>query len=81
MFSKCKFWLRKVQCLGHLVNYNDILVEPLNIETVMRWNVPKARYENQSFLFLVGYYRRFIHDFSKIANPFTRLMRKDATFH
>jgi hypothetical protein len=29
---------------------------------------------------LVGYYRRFILDFSKIAKPMTRLLQKDTRF-
>ena len=30
-FSKCEFWFRGVQFLGHLVNQNNILVEPSKI--------------------------------------------------
>jgi hypothetical protein len=33
-----------------------------------------------SFLGLVGYYRRFILNFSKIAKPMTKLLEKDAKF-
>ena len=34
-FSKCEFWLREVQFLGHLVNQEGILVDPAKIEAVM----------------------------------------------
>ena len=34
-FSKCEFWLREVQFLGHLVNQNGILVDPAKVEAVM----------------------------------------------
>jgi hypothetical protein len=33
-----------------------------------------------SFLGLVGYYRRFIPNFSKIAKPMTQLLEKEAKF-
>jgi hypothetical protein len=34
----------------------------------------------QSFLVLVGYYRRLIKDFSKIAKPMTKLLEKNKAF-
>jgi hypothetical protein len=34
----------------------------------------------RSFLGLVGYYRRFIQDFSKIAKPMTQLPEKGKEF-
>ena len=37
-------------------------------------------HEVRSFLSLVGYYRHFILDFSKIAKPMTRLLQKDVKF-
>ena len=33
------------------------------------------------FLGLAGYYQRFILDFSKIAQPMTSLLQKEAKFH
>ena len=59
-FSKCEFWLREVQFLGHLVNQSGISVDPAKVEAVMRWEVPKSPSEIRSFLGLAGYYRRFI---------------------
>ena len=79
-FSKCELWLREVQFLGHLVNPNDILVDLAKVEVVKRWEVPKSPYEIQSFLGLVGYYRRFIKDLSKIEVPLTRLTEKAIVF-
>ena len=75
-FSKREFWLHEVQFLGHLVNQKGILVDLAKIKVVMQWEVPKSPSEIRSFLGLSGYYRRFIQDFSKIAVPLTRLMRK-----
>ncbi|KAI3701724.1 hypothetical protein L6452_27011 [Arctium lappa] len=79
-FSKCEFWLREVQFLGHVVNQKGIMVDPTKITAVMRWEVPKTPTEVRSFLGLAGYYRRFIQDFSKIALPMTRLTKKSAAF-
>ena len=49
-FSKCAFWLREVQFLGHVINADGILVDPSKIETVMKWSPPKTPTEVRSFL-------------------------------
>ncbi|KAI3819335.1 hypothetical protein L1987_13162 [Smallanthus sonchifolius] len=75
-FSKCEFWLKKVQFLGHIVNEKGIHVDPAKIEAVKNWQAPKTPTEVRSFLGLAGYYRRFIANFSKIAVPLTALTHK-----
>ena len=42
--------------------------------------MPRSPSEIRSFLWLAGYYRRFIRDCSKIVVPLTRLTRKGVTF-
>ncbi|XP_073222496.1 uncharacterized protein [Cicer arietinum] len=54
----------------HVVSKNGISVDPSKVETVHNWPIPTTLKEIQSFL---GYYRRFVKDFSKIAYSLTRL--------
>ncbi|KAL8095604.1 hypothetical protein AgCh_036864 [Apium graveolens] len=79
-FSKCEFWLKEVQFLGHVVNKEGIKVDPVKIEAVMNWERPKTPTEVRSFLGLAGYYRRFVQDFSKIVVPLTKLTKKNEKF-
>ncbi|KAL8093964.1 hypothetical protein AgCh_035734 [Apium graveolens] len=79
-FSKCEFWLRRVSFLGHVVSEEGILVDPSKIEVIMNWERPKTVTEIRSFLGLVGYYKKFVQNFSKIAGPLTNLTRKDVKF-
>ncbi|XP_021991419.2 uncharacterized protein LOC110888187 [Helianthus annuus] len=79
-FSKCAFWLREVQFLGHVINSEGVMVDPSKIDAVMKWVPPKNPTEIRSFLGLAGYYRRFIQDFSKMALPLTKLTRKKEKF-
>ncbi|GJX62289.1 putative reverse transcriptase domain-containing protein [Tanacetum coccineum] len=67
-FSKCEFWIPKVQFLGHMIDSQGIHVDPTKIESIKDWASPKTAMEIRQFLGLVGYYRRFIEGFSKIAN-------------
>nr|GFA59028.1 putative reverse transcriptase domain, ribonuclease H-like domain, retroviral aspartyl protease [Tanacetum cinerariifolium] len=79
-FSKCEFWLKEVQFLGHVVNRDGIHVDPRKVESVKSWKTPESPTEIHSFLGLVGYYRRFIENFSKITKPLTLLTQKNKTY-
>nr|GFB87802.1 putative reverse transcriptase domain-containing protein [Tanacetum cinerariifolium] len=57
-----------------------IHVDPAKIESVKDWASPKSPTEIRQFLGLVGYYRRFIKGFSKIAKPMTKLTQKKVKF-
>nr|GEZ58021.1 hypothetical protein [Tanacetum cinerariifolium] len=57
-FSKCEFWLREVQFLGHVINGNGIHRDPSKIEAVKNWKAPRTPTEVCSCLGLAGYYRR-----------------------
>jgi hypothetical protein len=50
------------------------------VQEVLDWKPSTLIYEVLSFLGLVGYYHRFIPDFSKIAKPMIRLLQKDEKF-
>nr|GEV68399.1 hypothetical protein [Tanacetum cinerariifolium] len=79
-FYKCEFWLSEVQFLGHVINGNGIHIDPTKIEAVKNWKAPRTLTEVRSFLGLVGYYRRFIENFSKIGKSLTILTQKCKTF-
>nr|GEY45037.1 putative reverse transcriptase domain, ribonuclease H-like domain, aspartic peptidase domain protein [Tanacetum cinerariifolium] len=79
-FSKCEFWLKEVQFLGHVVNQEGIHVDPSKVEAVKNWKAPESPTEIRSFLGLAGYYYRFIEGFSKIAKPLTFLTQKNKDY-
>nr|GFC98637.1 putative reverse transcriptase domain-containing protein [Tanacetum cinerariifolium] len=41
-FSKCEFWIPKVQFLGHVIESQGIHVDPAKIESVKDWASPKS---------------------------------------
>ncbi|GJT31568.1 reverse transcriptase domain-containing protein [Tanacetum coccineum] len=79
-FSKCDFWIRIVQFLGHLIDSQGLHVDPAKIEAVKNWTSPTTPTEIRQFLGLAGYYQRFIKDFSKIAKSLTELTQKNKKY-
>nr|GEZ30556.1 hypothetical protein [Tanacetum cinerariifolium] len=75
-FSKCEFWIPKVQFLGHVIDSQGIHVDPAKIESIKDWASSKTPTEICQFLGLAGYYWRFIEGFSKIAKSMTKLTQK-----
>jgi dUTPase len=78
--QKCEFLKRRVTFLGHIVSQDGVETEPSKIEAVKEWPRPTSKKDVQSFMGLCGYYRRFIPDFSTVAEPLTKLTRKGFQF-
>ncbi|GJW26243.1 putative reverse transcriptase domain-containing protein [Tanacetum coccineum] len=79
-FSKCEFWIPKVQFLGHVIDSRGIHVDPAKIESIKDWASPKTPTEIRQFLGLAGYYQRFIEGFSKIDKSMAKLTQKGIKF-
>ncbi|GJZ95913.1 putative reverse transcriptase domain-containing protein [Tanacetum coccineum] len=79
-FSKCEFWIPKVQFLGHVIDSQGIHVDPAKIESIKDKESPKTAMEIDQFLRLAGYYRRFIEGFSKTTKSMTKLTHKGVKF-
>ncbi|GJX25927.1 retrotransposon protein, putative, ty3-gypsy subclass [Tanacetum coccineum] len=41
-FSKCEFWLSKIQFLGHVIDSEGIHIDPAKIESIKDWASPKT---------------------------------------
>ncbi|GJU94891.1 hypothetical protein Tco_1319647 [Tanacetum coccineum] len=58
-FSKCEFWIPKVQFLGHVIDSKGIHVDPAKIESIKDWATPKTPTRSRQFLgLLLVLYRR-----------------------
>jgi hypothetical protein len=65
-----------VSFLGHVISSKGIDVDPSKVCDVLDWELPKSIHQVRSLVGLVGYYRRFISNFSKISKPITELLKK-----
>ena len=78
--SKCAFFRRQVQYLGHVISREGVAADPTKIEKVANWPTPTSTREVQQFLGFASYYRRFIRDFAQIAKPLHRLTERGSSF-
>lgn len=77
--DKCFFIKSKVKFLGHVVGKHGVETDPDKVEKVKNWPTPKDADSLRSFIAFVGYYRKFIRNFSKIAKPLTDLLPPTST--
>jgi hypothetical protein len=77
---KYDFLRNEVKYLGHIVTDNSVQPGPEKINCVVNYPTPSNTKELKSFLGLIGYYRRFVKDFSKIAKPLTNFLKKDKPY-
>ena len=78
--DKCEFSRPEIGYLGHIIDKNGVWQDPKKIVAVKEFPVPKTQKSVKQFFGLAGYYRRFIEEFSKIANPLNQLLKKDTPF-
>jgi hypothetical protein len=72
--------VKEIKFLGDTVSQEGIVDDPNKVHEVMNWKAPTVVRQIQSFLGLVGYYRRFILNFSRITKPMTELFKKGIKF-
>ena len=78
--GKCTLARTEVTFLGHKVTHDGLQPDPRLLQSIREVPVPATVTQLRSFLGLVGYYRRFIKDFSKIASPLYKLLEKNTDF-
>jgi hypothetical protein len=52
--NKCKFWLKEVSFLGHIIFEGGISTDPSKVKDVLSWKTPQNVLEIRSFLGLAG---------------------------
>ena len=73
--KKCRFHQEEVRFLGYVVSSKGIRMEDERIEAVKQWPEPQSVRDIQVFLGFANFYRRFIQGFSRIAAPFTSMLK------
>jgi len=78
--NKCCFGSKNITFLGHIVDCAGFQPEPKKIRIVQNFPKPNTATNVKAFLGLIGYYRRFIAGYAKIAEPLFTLTKKECKF-
>ncbi len=78
--KKCFFAQLRTQYLGHIISGDGIEPDPGKLAAVKELLPPKNVKEVRGFIGFVGFYRRFVQDFSKLAKPLHELTCKNHTW-
>jgi predicted aspartyl protease len=73
--SKCHLFQKEIKFLGHLITDKGILPDPNKIKAIMEIKIPDNITKLQSFLGIVGYYRKFVPNFATLCKGLYELTR------
>jgi hypothetical protein len=71
--SKYTFGKEEVDYLGHIISKKGVKVDPKKIRAIIEWTKPKNISKLRG---LVGYYRRFVNNYSHLTAPQQISLRK-----
>lgn len=78
--EKCRFCCTAIKYLGHLITPEGLQTDPEKIKAIRNLPAPTNVRHLMSFLQTCSWYRRFIENFSTIAEPLSRLTKKKAAW-
>ena len=74
--SKCMIGFTSIEFLGHKVGEGVLTPNQDKVNDIVEAKRPETKKQVQSFLGMVGFYRKFIPQFAEIALPLTNLTKK-----
>ena len=78
--SKCHFFKKHLQYLGHLLSSEGILPMADKLAAIKDLAPPQNVHEVQQAMGLFGYYRKFVPNYAEIAKSITELTKKGVDF-
>ena len=79
--KKCQFLRDEIHYLGFIIGKDGIRPEDEKVKAIREMPAPTTVREVRSLMGMISYYRRFVPNFSKIAEPIVALTKKYARFH
>ena len=78
--AKCDFVHATVEYLGHIVGQGCVKPVDAKVDAIANYPAPTNKKDLMRFLGMVGFYRKFCHNFSTVVTPLTNLLQKKVKF-
>ena len=78
--SKCEFCKTKIEYLGLIIKEGKMMMDPMKLNGICNWPIPKNIKQVHSFLGFGNFYWHFIQKFSKLTQLLNKLLQKDQPF-
>src|ERR1700726_584434 len=75
--AKCEFHAETVEYLRFVLSPTGLSMDMAKVKAIQEWPTPRKVKDIQSFLGFANFYHHFIHGYSDIITPMTRLTRKN----
>ena len=75
--AKCEFFKENITFCGHDIASHGLHKSPEKVEVVLKAPRPRNVAEVRSFLGLVNYYNRFLHNLSTVLHPLNQLLENN----
>lgn len=79
--SKCSFDSRRIEFLGFVIENGQIQPRLEKTRAIAEYPAPKNEPSLWRFLRLARFFRRFVYGYAKVAEPLSRLTRKEVDFY
>ena len=77
---KCKFFTDSIKFLGYKISKDGMTMDDERITSIQKMPYPTNKRQVQAFLGACNYFRTFVREFAKIADPLYVLLRKNVKF-
>ena len=77
--SKCHFLQDEIAFLGHEISAEGMKPGTANLKAIAEMALPKTYTEIRHFTGMMGFFRRFIKGYSKIAKPLNNFLEGEAS--
>lgn len=79
--QKCKFLKKELTFLGHLISDKGVSINQERIQAIVDYKKPQNLTELRAFIAFIGFFRNHIKNFSALAEPLIKILRKPTVFY